>query len=142
MSVLDFIALCVLIVSVSTLLVAVQRIRSGSFMGETPWVYPLGIYVWGDALILAPVWSAFAILYFTNSFSTQNLAAAVVLYYLLRSFFEVIYWLNHQATNKTFVAPLLRTSGLSAEQAAIIFQLGHMTIVLVCAWLLWLLRVV
>lgn len=58
-------------------------------------LFPLGIYVWGDALVISIFWALVSLL----SVVVGNLylfLTFVSLFWVVRSFGETIYWLNQQ----------------------------------------------
>jgi hypothetical protein len=72
---------------------------SGAFT-ETPLLWPLGIFVWGDALIFAPFWLLIAasILYFQN----WNVGVLIfTIFWTVRSIGETMYWFNQQFSTIT-----------------------------------------
>ncbi len=68
---------------------------AGSSFSETPFLWPLGIFVWGDGLILAPFWICMAVVMFFSR-DWHLLYMLVSLFWLVRSAGEVIYWFNQQ----------------------------------------------
>lgn len=72
--------------------------RKNSF-GLTPYLTPLGIFVWGDAITIGPFWLGVVAL----AYITQNphlLYLCISLFWLVRAHGEVQYWLNEQFTTK------------------------------------------
>lgn len=110
-----------------------QQSKSGNFFTNTQFLWPLGIYVWGDGLILFPAWMGLLLVWIntTTLFTFRVLA----LFYLVRSAYEVIYWLQHQAVKSSYKPPLPPFfAWLNAEQAAILYQLAHtLTVVIMAA---------
>lgn len=109
--------------------------QSGCFYRDTPGAFWLGIYVWGDALILAPFWfiSAGLFLVFPPLFTIRYL----LLFFAVRAGYEVIYWLNHQAVKDTYRPPLFRgIKWLQVNEAAILYQLINFCLVVFFASLL------
>lgn len=99
------------------------------FYSDTFFLAPLGIYVWGDALVLAPFWilSSLIFIFISQVFILKYL----LIFYITRSFFEVIYWLNHQAVKSKFNPPLFRKfSWIKANESAILYQLIHTCVVI------------
>ncbi len=63
--------------------------------GLTRALFPLGIFVWGDGLVIAPFWLSIALLtFFLPDF--WFMCSAVSLFWLVRSVGETIYWLLQQ----------------------------------------------
>lgn len=121
-------------VSVLIFLRALQKLKQGKFYEDSFWLLPLGIFVWGDALTLAPFWAlAFGAMAFLPLIWSLRL---VLLFFFFRSFFEPIYWLNHQSNKDSFVPPMLRhNKHLDAGQVAIIFQTAQTIVVVLTAFL-------
>ncbi len=63
--------------------------------GETPFFYPLGMYVWGDALVFSFFWAtAASISLYLHDWILFWLIFSV--FWLVRSIGETVYWLNQQ----------------------------------------------
>jgi hypothetical protein len=115
--------------SVVTFVVSLRRCQNGSFYDDTFILVPLGIYVWGDALILAPFW----ILVGVGLLISPIMGATpffflrfYLLFLTIRSAYEVVYWINHQVAQKNYIPPLFRRfKWLGANEGAILYQLLH-----------------
>lgn len=103
-------------------LLALVLSKRGKFYADSFVFIPFGIYVWGDALILAPFLAVSAVaLSFLPVIWTIRF---VLLYWSLRNAYEVVYWLNHQSAKDTYVAPAFRNiSWLKTNDKAILYQL-------------------
>lgn len=65
--------------------------------GITWWLYPLGIFVWGDAIIFGLFWSLTGLLtLILNDWLLFLLIFSV--FWLVRSIGETVFWLNQQFT--------------------------------------------
>lgn len=107
-----------------------RRSRSDQFYTDTPLLLPLGIFVWGDALVLGPFWLISSVIWQFLDFDT------ILKYYLaflaVRSAYETIYWIQHQFAKKDYQPPLVRRiSWLGAEEAGIVYQLLNMCVVVI-----------
>jgi len=72
-----------------------QCMKKKNAFGETWFLYPLGIYVWGDATVFGIFWAAAAIV----SILLGDLILfflIISLFWLVRSVGETIYWFNQQ----------------------------------------------
>jgi hypothetical protein len=102
-----------------------EKSRHKQFYSDTPWLFPLGIFVWGDALILGPFWMIASLLFSFVSF--MDMWRCIFIFFALRSAYEVIYWINHQVAQRQYHPPLFRRiSWLSPNDAAILYQLLNM----------------
>jgi hypothetical protein len=55
-----------------------------------------------------------------------------LLFFMIRSFFEVVYWINHQVAQRDYIPPLPKwLSHLGPNEAAIVYQLVNMIWVIV-----------
>jgi hypothetical protein len=98
--------------------------KQGSFYQDTFMWGWLGIYVWGDGLVLGPFWLLMAI--WITIVPTKIAILTVLAFYAIRSAYEVIYWLVHQTTARDYKPPFLRQfEWLDANAAAIVYQVGH-----------------
>ncbi|NCN82875.1 MAG: hypothetical protein GW947_02805 [Candidatus Pacebacteria bacterium] len=137
-STLFFLAI-VLILSL-LFLMAIKRVRDGSFYGDTFWLLPLGVYVWGDALILLPFWILVSAVCLLSGVSGLVLTRLYLIFIAVRSAYEVVYWLLHQATKDTYRPPLIhKFTSLPPREGAILYQLAHMCMLALTIWLLLLL---
>lgn len=67
---------------------------------ETPWLLWLGIFVWGDAIIIGGFWFLVAVI--TGWLQDWLLfLLCVSIFWLVRSFGETIYWLLEQFSSLT-----------------------------------------
>ncbi|MBD3279685.1 MAG: hypothetical protein GF390_03170 [Candidatus Pacebacteria bacterium] len=113
-----------------------QKSRHQQFYSDTFILIPLGVFVWGDGLILGPFWLISSLLFYF--FTKQQIWHYWLLFWVIRSSYEVIYWLNHQAANKTYKPPLFRKiAWLDAGQSAILYQLLNMSVVILGLVGLW-----
>jgi hypothetical protein len=109
-------------ISVLVFFLGLKNSQKGNFYNETFLLNPLGIFVWGDALILGPFWlvSSFIFIFICP----LNVLRYYLLFWAIRSFFEVIYWLNHQAVKDDYNPPMFRKiKWLKANESAILYQL-------------------
>lgn len=63
--------------------------------GLTRWLFPLGIFVWGDGLLISIFWLLLSV----AAFMLQDAwfwFCAISLFWLVRSLGEVVYWLLQQ----------------------------------------------
>ncbi len=119
------------------LIVFLKSIRKSKdeFYSDVFVFLPFGIYVLGDALILAPFWIFSGLLFFF--LSIQNIFRYMIIFYTVRSFYEVIYWLNHQAVKSNYNPPLFRKiNWIRPNESAILYQLIHTCIVVLGIFLL------
>lgn len=96
--------------------------KSNQFYTDTPGLSWLGIFVWGDGLILAPFWFVSAVAF--NFISPLNILRHLLIFLVIRSGYEVVYWITHQVSQKEYEPPLFRNiSWLGADEGAILYQL-------------------
>jgi hypothetical protein len=92
---------------------------------------PLGIFVWGDALILGPFWMLSAVIFYW--LTPVMIVRYFLTFFLFRSTYEVVYWINHQVAQKNYDPPLFRRlTWINANEAAILYQLLNMCQVILC----------
>lgn len=123
------------IISAVSFLLAIRKSRCQEFYSDTPWLLPFGIFIWGDALILAPFWMITAVLF--TFLSWVNMGRFLLLFFMIRAAYEVVYWITHQVAKREYIPPLFRhIHWLSANESAILYQLLNMCQVIFCAALL------
>lgn len=99
-----------------------RQARQGHFYSDTPGLWLLGIFVWGDGIILGPFWVVSAV--GLTWVPVIWVARYILVFYALRSAYEVIYWINHQVAHRDYVPPLFRRwPWLKANESAILYQL-------------------
>lgn len=111
------------------------KVGRGEFYSDSFCLSVFGVYVYGDGLVLFPFWFLSGILFMF--LPGLWIIRYLIIFFLTRSFFEVIYWLNHQAVEKEYKAPLFRKiKSLDSQTAAILYQLIHSCVVVVSFFLL------
>jgi hypothetical protein len=104
---------------------AVKKCQHHQFYSDTPYLFWLGIFVWGDALVLAPFWLVSALLFLI--IPNEIILRFILIFFIIRATYEVIYWINHQVAQKEYVPPLFRRfKWIKAQDAAILYQLLNM----------------
>lgn len=95
MSVNENIGLVVACVSGLVWAWSVREVKRGNTFKTTPWLLPIGVFVWGDGVVMGLFWILWAVLVAL----LNNLYASILLwslFWIVRSLGEVIYWLNQQ----------------------------------------------
>lgn len=106
--------------------ISFYKVKNGHFFSDVPFGWVFGIFVWGDGLVVFPFWAVVAVL--PHFFGVEGvwIYRVVLLFYTVRSVFEVMYWLQKQAEKSTFKPVQLRgVSWLNSEATQIVFQLLH-----------------
>lgn len=125
-----------LVLAVLSVCIAVtswQHSKAGKFYSDTFLLVPLGIFVWGDGLILAPFW-------FVISIGLRLLSPVFglrffLLFWIFRAGYEVIYWIGHQWAKSEYVAPLFRkVKWIKPNDSAILYQVMNMCIAVAAAF--------
>lgn len=118
-------ALILLIINLIVFFIAVKKSKNNQFYSDVSLLLPLGIFVWGDALILAPFWVISSVIFYF--LSPVNILRYFLLFYAVRSMYEVVYWISSQMAGKTYNPPLFRQfTWLKPNDAAILYQLMNM----------------
>lgn len=76
-----------------------QSTQKKNSFGETKWLFPLGIFVWGDAVTIGPFWIVVAVLsgFINNPHFTYSL---ISFFWFVRALGEVQYWIAEQFASK------------------------------------------
>jgi len=116
---------------------AIKNCQKGRFYTNTPQGFLLGIYVWGDALILGPFWLLSAVIFLI--LPPVMVLRYLLLFFSLRAVYETIYWLNHQAVKAEYQPPLFKhLSWVNSNEAAILYQLLNFCLaVILLSFLIW-----
>ncbi|MEN8253343.1 MAG: hypothetical protein ABFQ62_03140 [Patescibacteria group bacterium] len=113
------------VLSVFIFSLSVFKSKRKQFYSDTNYLIPIGIFVWGDALILAPFWMISSIIFMF--WPILWIFRYVLLFWIFRSAYEVVFWINHQVIQKNYKPPLFRKiKWLGAEEAGILYQLLNM----------------
>jgi uncharacterized membrane protein len=116
-----FVSLFLVILGIIITYFSVIFSKKGQFYTDTHFLIPLGVFVWGDGLILGPFWIVSGVLF--TQFSLLLMLRYVLLFWAIRTGYEVIYWITHQATKHEYQPPLFRNvSWLDTQQSAILYQ--------------------
>jgi hypothetical protein len=102
-----------------------KEIKKGKVYGVTKFLFLIGIFVWGDAVILAPFWIIVSLLSISVS-SWYLFLLFVSVYWTVRSLGETIYWLNHQFTvkdNSDFYKSLIGYSFFKSNAILFVYQI-------------------
>ncbi len=115
-------------------LLSYKLAKNNQFYSDVPLPLLLsGIYVWGDGLVLGPFWLVSILLWYFLAYSPTQVFRYFLLFLVIRSAYEIIYWLQHQMLKKDYIPPLFRRiKWLTAEQHGILYQLLH-TVIIVLA---------
>ncbi len=101
---------------------SLKKSRNHQFYSDTFALSVLGIFVWGDGLILGPFWLFASLLFIV--LSPLMITRFILLFYAIRFAFEVVYWINHQVAQKKYMPPLFRhISWLKPQEGAILYQI-------------------
>lgn len=132
-----FYSLSLIFVGLVIVIKSFLKLNDNKFFEDTPWLFILGIYIWGDGLVLGFFWLIMGLL--TIFLPAIWLYRLVLIFFALRWFYEVIYWLNHQAHKRSFKPFFLQgKKTLPADQAAIVYQLIHLCLTTLALFGLWL----
>ncbi len=108
------------------------------FFSSPPWpLKVLGIYIWGDALIIIPLWGiilAFALI-------DHHLGIrAIISLYGARALGEMVYWIHQQFGPRTYRPCDFGLTHLDTHAIYILYQLANMAqliIALILASVYW-----
>lgn len=92
---LSWLMLALTVLSVAVILRASEQLKKDNPGGLTPWLLPLGIFVWGDGVILGSFWLIVALAIFLLK-NWLFFWLIYTIFWLIRSLGEVIYWLLQQ----------------------------------------------
>jgi hypothetical protein len=122
---------CIFLSSCFLTYLSFKHSKAGSFFGDTAYWFWLGVYVWGDGLVLGPFWAFSSLVWYL--LPVKTVLVWILLFFILRSFYEVMFWLMHQFARKEYRPPVLRNvPWLNAESAGILYQVFHTCVVVVC----------
>lgn len=72
-----------------------QSVRKKNAYQKTPLLFPFGIFVWGDGIIIGVFWFIVGSLSFAYQ-DERIFLILLFLFWLIRAFGEVIYWIGQQ----------------------------------------------
>lgn len=92
--------------------------KKNNHFGITHWLWPIGAFVWGDVLVLAPFWIVISLFAFALD-SALLFWCIYSLFWVVRSAGEVMYWLLEQFSAKRRNKPrdLLGNSFVNGSEA-------------------------
>jgi len=104
---------------------SLQEVKKGNVYGLTKFLFFVGIFVWGDAVVLAPFWIIVSLItLFLNNWYLFLLFISV--YWTVRSLGETIYWLNHQFAikdNSNFYKTLMGYQFFKSNAILFVYQI-------------------
>ncbi len=72
-----------------------QSVRKKNSYQKTPFLFPLGIFVWGDGVIVGLFWFVIGSIGFIYQ-DTRSFLILFFLFWLVRALGEIIYWIDQQ----------------------------------------------
>lgn len=98
-----------------------HHLTNHRFFSSPPWpLKVVGIYIWGDALVVVPLWALFLTL--LSQDATLG-TLAITIYYAVRGLGEMIYWIHQQFGSRTYRPYDFGFSRLDTHAIYIIYQL-------------------
>jgi len=93
-----FFVLCSLLLTI--FIYGLKQSKNGNTNRETPWLFWMGAFVWADAVVLGIFWLIVLLvaIVFLNDWLLFLLIYSV--FWMVRAFGEIIYWLNEQFASK------------------------------------------
>lgn len=118
----------VLMLGITSFIFFIKSIRQTknkkNVYGLTPHLFFLGAFVWGDMIILGPFWIIVTLIsVFLNNWYLFLFFVSV--FWIIRSFGEIVYWLNEQFAGKNRNPPhtLNFSKFINSEAIWFIYQL-------------------
>lgn len=74
---------------------SVYQSKKGNSFAITYYLFPLGIFVWGDGIVFGPLWTLAGVFFGLIS-DLIGLFLFISIFWIVRSAGETIYWLNEQ----------------------------------------------
>lgn len=74
---------------------SIYQSKKGNSFDITYYLFPLGIFVWGDGIVFGPLWTLAGILFGLID-DPIGLFLFISIFWVVRSAGETIYWLNEQ----------------------------------------------
>lgn len=72
----------------------IQSFKQKKFYQKTPYLFPLGVFVWGDGLVVLPFWATVCLL--AAVISAHILIVSALIFWIIRAVVEIQYWLHVQ----------------------------------------------
>ncbi|HOZ03375.1 MAG TPA: hypothetical protein PKX78_02670 [Candidatus Woesebacteria bacterium] len=100
-----------------------EVVKKQNPFGLTPWMSWLGMFVWGDTLVIAPFW-VLAVLVSTIVHDWILFFLIASIFWSVRSLGEMVYWLNEQFAAKKRNPPqtLMGYSLIKSEAIWFVYQ--------------------
>lgn len=117
--------------------VSIQKCKKDGFYGDTFWLFPFGVYVWGDGIVLGIFWLLTGVLFGILQLSFIWVIRYLLLFWLIRSGYEVMYWFISQFVDQTYSPPIGKNvQWLDGNQVKILYQVTHTCIIILLSFLL------
>ncbi len=83
------------LLSLVLFLISFSRIKNAAFR-ENPWLNVIGAFVWVDVPVFSLLVTTIVVFYFLTNQSVYFLATAFCVFWSVRSYGEIIYWMHEQ----------------------------------------------
>lgn len=133
---MNSVILAFIILAILISVLALRKSKQNKFYTNTFVLNPLGIFVWGDGLVLGPFWAVSGIVWWLLQLDIEWIIKYVLVFWMIRSAYEVVYWIAHQSTDADYTPPTPPfLQHLDRNEIRILYQLWHMGVVIVSLFL-------
>jgi hypothetical protein len=107
-------------------LLSIHKSKNNQFYSDTFLLAPFGVYVWGDGIILGLFWILIGLFAYITNLEILWFYRFYLLFWAIRSGYEVVYWLNHQSVKSEYQPPILRNfKWLKTNETQILYQVAN-----------------
>lgn len=119
--------------------ISYKKVKSDQFYSDVnPLLLVSGIFVWGDGLVLAPFWILSVCLWTILSYTPIQVGRFLLIFWIARSAYEVIYWIIKQEHQSAYIPPLFRAvKWLKPREHQILYQLILVVLLIICSSILF-----
>lgn len=138
MSFLQQLLLVNIVVQLALFLLSIKNLSVKKYYRKTiNWIFPIGAYVWDDALPISVFWTISSILlFFLNDLKSTLIL--VLIFFLFRFLGEMFYWLLQQFHSDNFRPNDFGLKNLPNQNIYIIYQVWNMCQTVLVAFFLYL----
>lgn len=134
---MTFFGIALVFIGAVVTLLSIKKCKHNGFYGDTFWLFPLGVYVWGDGIVLGAFWFFSGFLFLILDMSLIWILRYILLFWLIRSGYEVMYWFISQFVDQEYCPPIGKNvSWLEPNQVKILYQVAHTCAMVVLSFLL------
>lgn len=129
------IGLALVVAGLFLFILAHHKASTQAFFEDSPLTLILGIYYWGQGLVIAPFWVLVGLMAMFLLLPL-DLLRLYLLFHIFRSSYEILYWLTHKPSDDLKPPLMGHLADITQGEHLILYQLAQLTLVFMLTFLL------